>query len=80
VTAQGKISVPARVRSKLRVGPGSVLEWDEEGDKIVVREAGRYSSEHIHRALFAKRRPKQRKLSELKEAVRRHVHEKHARR
>jgi AbrB family looped-hinge helix DNA binding protein len=81
LTAQGQISVPARVRSKLGVGPGSVLEWDEEGDKIVVRKAGRYSSEDIHRALFAKkRRPKPRKLSELKEAVRRHIREKHARR
>jgi len=80
LTAQGQISVPARVRSKLGVGPGSVLEWDEEGDKIVVRKAGRYSSEDIHRALFAKRRSKPRGLAELKEAVGRHIREKHARR
>jgi AbrB family looped-hinge helix DNA binding protein len=30
VTAQGQISVPAGVRKKLGVGPGSVLEWDEQ--------------------------------------------------
>ena len=36
VTAQGQISVPSDIRRKLGIGPGSVLEWDEEGDKIVV--------------------------------------------
>jgi antitoxin PrlF len=80
VTAQGQISVPAEVRKKLGLGPGSVLEWSEEGEKIVVRKAGRYSSEDIHRALFAKRSPKPRKLEALKDAVIRHVREKHARR
>lgn len=80
VTAQGQISVPAEVRKKLGLGPGSVLEWSEEGEKIVVRKAGRYSSEDIHRALFAKQSPKPRKLEDLKEAVARHVREKHARR
>ena len=44
LTAQGQISVPAKVRSKLGVGPGGVLEWDEEDGKIVVRRAGRFSS------------------------------------
>jgi len=28
LTAQGQISVPAEVRRKLGLGPGSVLEWD----------------------------------------------------
>lgn len=79
VTAQGQISVPAEIRRKLGIGPGSVLEWEEEEGIVVVRKAGRFSSEDIHRALFAKRsRP--RKLQDLKEAVRRHVREKHARR
>jgi len=53
ITAQGQISVPAEVRRKLGLAPGSVLEWDEEGDKVVVRRAGRYSSEEIHRVLFS---------------------------
>jgi antitoxin PrlF len=79
VTAQGQISVPAEIRRKLGVGPGSVLEWNEEGESIVVRKVGRYSSEEIHRAIFAGRRVKPRKLDDLKETVRRHMREKHAR-
>ncbi len=77
VTAQGQISVPAAIRRKLGIGPGSVLEWEEEGDKVVVRKAGRFSSEDIHRTVFA-RPPKPRKLEELKEGIRRHVKAKHA--
>jgi hypothetical protein len=71
---------PGRSPEEIGLGPGSVLEWSEEGENIVVRKAGRYSSEDIHRALFSKRSPKPRKLEELKEAVGRHVREKHARR
>jgi bifunctional DNA-binding transcriptional regulator/antitoxin component of YhaV-PrlF toxin-antitoxin module len=29
LTAQGQISVPAKVRRRLGVGPVSVLEWDD---------------------------------------------------
>jgi antitoxin PrlF len=78
VTAQGQISVPAEIRRKLGVGPGSVLEWDQDGTQVVVRKAGKFSSEDIHRALFEKR-PKARKLRDLKDAIRRHVRDKHAR-
>ena len=77
ITAQGQISVPAEIRRKLGVGPGSVLQWEEEGDKVVVRKAGRYSSEDIHRAVFAKR-PKARKLDELKQAIRHYAKGKRA--
>jgi len=52
LTAQGQISVPAEVRRRLGIGPGSILEWDEDGEQIVVRRAGRYTSEDVHRALF----------------------------
>jgi AbrB family looped-hinge helix DNA binding protein len=79
LTAQGQISVPAEIRRKLGIGPGSILEWAEEGERIVVRKAGRYSSEDIHRALFGKR-PRTRKLADLKDAIRRHARDKHARR
>jgi AbrB family looped-hinge helix DNA binding protein len=78
LTAQGQISVPAEVRRRLGLGPGSVLEWEQDGDRIVVRKAGRYSSEEIHRALFAKT-PKARSTSDLKEGIRRHMRKKHAR-
>lgn len=80
VTAQGQISVPAEVRRRLGVGPGSVLEWDEEGEKIVVRRSARYTSEDIHRALFPKQAPKHRTLDEMKEGIRRRVRERHTRR
>lgn len=77
LTAQGQISVPAKVRQRLGVGPGSVLEWDEEGDRVVVRKAGRYTSEDIHRSLFP-RAPKRRTAREIKEGIRRHVRKRHA--
>lgn len=80
VTAQGQISVPAEVRRKLGIGPGSVLEWHEEGDQVVVRRAGRYTSEDIRRALFGKRPPKARTLEELKAGVRQYIRKKFARR
>jgi antitoxin PrlF len=79
VTAQGQISVPADVRRKLGIGPGSVLEWEAEGDRIVVRRAGRYSSEEIHQALFGASKPKTRSVEELKEGIRRYVRKRHAR-
>ena len=50
VTAQGRISVPPEVRKKLGVGPGSVLEWDEQGDQVVVRRAGQYTSQDVRPA------------------------------
>jgi len=80
VTAQGQISVPAEVRRKLGVGPGSVLEWDQQNDEIVVRRAGRHTSEDIHRSLFPKGLAKRsRTLGQMKEGVRRYVKERHAR-
>lgn len=79
LTAQGQISVPASVRRRLGVGPGSVLEWDAEGGRVVVRRAGRFSSEDIHRALFAKA-PRKRTLRELKQGLRRYARARHARR
>jgi AbrB family looped-hinge helix DNA binding protein len=77
ITTQGQVSVPARVRQRLGVGPGSVLEWEEDGDRVVVRKAGRYSSEDIHRALFSKT-PRPRSLAELKAGIRQHIRTRHA--
>ena len=79
LTAQGQISVPAEVRKKLGVGPGSTLEWDQEGPHIVVRRVGGYTSEDLHRALF-KKPPPPRTLAELEEGRRRYVRRRHARR
>jgi AbrB family looped-hinge helix DNA binding protein len=78
VTAQGQISVPLDVRRKLGVGPGSVLEWEEEGDRIVVRRTGRFSSEDIHQAVFGARKPKPRSLDELKAGIGRYLRRRYA--
>jgi antitoxin PrlF len=79
LTAQGQISVPAEVRKKLGVGPGSILEWEEQDDQVVVRRAGRYTSDDIHQALFpqgaAKKEP-----ADVKEGVREYIRKRHARR
>jgi AbrB family looped-hinge helix DNA binding protein len=80
LTSQGQISVPAEVRRKLGLVPGSVLEWDEEDGTVVVRRVGQFSSEDIHTALFADEVPLPRSLRELKDSVRRHLKAKHARR
>ena len=80
VTAQGQISVPAEIRRKLGIGPGSVLEWSVEDELVVVRRAGRYSSEEIHQALFAAKAPGRHTLAELKEGVRKSIRKRHARR
>lgn len=55
LTAQGQTSVPAKIRRKLGLAPGSVIEWEEDGERVVVRRAGAYSSEEIHEALFPRR-------------------------
>lgn len=80
VTSQGQISIPAGIRRKLGIGPGSILEWDEEGDKIVVRRSARFTSEDIHRALFPKKAPAARTIAEMKDGIRRRVKERYARR
>ncbi|MCR4374228.1 MAG: AbrB/MazE/SpoVT family DNA-binding domain-containing protein [Acidobacteria bacterium] len=72
LTAQSQISVPAQVRRKLGIGPGSVLEWHDTGEEVVVRRVGRYTSVDMHRSLFSKP-PKPRTLAELKEGVRRDI-------
>lgn len=72
LTAQGQISVPAAVRRRLGLGPGSILEWDADGQTIVVRRLGRYSSEDVHRALFPVA-PKPRTLAELKQGIHRYM-------
>jgi antitoxin PrlF len=78
LTAQGQISVPAKVRQRLGVGPGSVLEWDDTGEHIVVRRVGRFTSDEVHRAVFAAP-PKPKTLAELKEGIAREVKRRRAR-
>jgi antitoxin PrlF len=80
VTAQGQISVPAEIRKKLGVGPGSVIEWDEKNDQIIVRKAGRHTLEDVHKALFPDTGPARKASASVKEGIRQHMRQKHARR
>lgn len=79
LTAQGQISVPVEVRKRLELVPGSVLEWDAEDDRVMVRRVGRHTSEELHQVLFS-RAPEPRSLEDLKEGIRQHVRARHARR
>lgn len=79
ITSQGQVSVPAEVRRKLGVGPGAVLEWDDEGGEIVVRRVGAYTFEDVHRAVFERPPKGSKSLRTLKEGLRKRVQKKHAR-
>jgi antitoxin PrlF len=78
ITAQGQISIPAEVRKKLGVGPGSILEWDESNDQVIVRRAGRHTSTDVHEALFGKEKPKQKVPGGVSEGIRRRIRKKYA--
>jgi AbrB family looped-hinge helix DNA binding protein len=77
ITAQGQISVPYAIRKKLGLGPGSVLEWEDENGQIVVKRSVRYTSEDIHSAIFATE-PEPRTLAELKEGIAEDIRDRHA--
>jgi AbrB family looped-hinge helix DNA binding protein len=79
ITGQGQISVPAEIRRKLGVGPGSVLEWELDGDKVIVRRAGKYGWDDLHKALFPKGPPPRRSLAELKAGIHQYIRNRHAR-
>jgi AbrB family looped-hinge helix DNA binding protein len=78
VTAQGQISVPAEVCKKLGIGPGSVLEWDEQDGQIIVRRAGRYNSKDVHEGAFPEGSRKTR-LVDVKNAIRTYTRRQRAR-
>ena len=79
ITAQGQISVPVEVRKKLGIGPGSMLEWYEQDGNVVVRRAGRFSLSDMHQALFPKGTPNAKLILDVKEAIRKHIRQRHVR-
>lgn len=79
ITAQGQISVPSKIRRRLGLGPGSVVEWEDKGDEVVVKRAALYTLEDLHREIFSEK-PQRKSLKELKEGIKKYVREKHARR
>ena len=80
ITSQGQISVPAEVRKKLGVGPGSLLQWDEEEGKVVIRRVGKFSCQDMQAALFPDGPPKSLSAAEIKASIARHLKAKHVRR
>ncbi len=79
ISSQGQVSIPAPVRSKLGLAPGSTVQWCVQGERVFVRRATRYTSQDIHDALFPTP-PEPLTVEEMKEAIGRHLREKHARR
>jgi AbrB family looped-hinge helix DNA binding protein len=77
VTAQGQISVPAEIRKKLGIGPGSTLEWYDEHGNVVIRRAGSFSSAEIHQALFPKGL-KAKVPPDVKTGIRKYIRQRHA--
>ena len=73
-----QISVPAEIRKKLGIGPGSVLEWEQDGDRIIVRRAGAVNSEDIHKSLFGSKTPKPKTWSDPKSGIRDYVRKRYA--
>ena len=83
LTSQGQISVPAVVRKKLGLAPGSTIEWDEdeENGQVTVKRVGTYSFEDIRNELFKNRpKPERKTLEELKEGVGDYMREKYGKR
>jgi antitoxin PrlF len=78
LTAQGQISVPAEIRKKLGLRPGSVMEWDESGGEVIVRRAGQYTSAQVHEVLFGTARMRKAKVG-VKEGIRKYIRQRHAR-
>lgn len=79
ITAKGQISIPASVRRKLALAPGSRIEWVERDGEFVVRRASRYSSQDVHDAVF-RHSPAPATVEDMDEAIRRRMKDKHARR
>lgn len=80
VTAQGQISVPAEVRRRLGIGPGSVLVWEPRDGAFVVRRAAKSSSLDVHAALFDGETPQMYESADMKSGIREYVRRRHARR
>lgn len=79
LTSQGQISVPARIRRKLGLHAGSTLQWEEDGERVIVRRAGRFSFEDIHKSLF-EQHPKPHTIDDMKGGIRQYIRSRHARR
>lgn len=80
LTSQGQVSVPAEVRRRLGLSPGSVIEWEADGEQVVVRRSQKHSSADVHVSLFPEGVARPQGLQDLKDGLRRDVARRHARR
>ena len=74
--------MPASIRRALGLAPGAILEWIDEGGRIVVRRSSRNSSQDVHQALFPEAlgdRPPTTLPDDAKQGIRRHLQRRHAR-
>ena len=78
ITSQGQVSIPARIRRKLGLTPGSTVEWCERGPEVVVRRATKYSSLEIHQAVFPSA-PEHKSVEEMDTGIATHLRRRHAR-
>ncbi len=79
LTSQGQISVPAEVRRKLGLVPGSVIEWVDSDGKVVVRPAGKFTSEDIHSEVFPQGPPRKVSPDQMKAGIGKLIRKRHAR-
>ena len=79
ITSQGQVTVPAPIRRKLNLAPGSRIEWRQQEDDVIVRRAAKYSSLDIHEAVFATV-PDRRSLQDMDEGIGSRMRRKYARR
>ena len=77
ITARGQVSVPARIRRRLGLTPGSKIVWFESEGEVIVRRAAKYSSRDIHEALFDEP-PNPRSVDDMDEGIRSRVRRGHA--
>ena len=60
------------------MAPGASVEWRVQGDAVIVRRTGRYTSRDIHDALFVTP-PARQTVDDMEEGIRTHLRRKHQR-
>lgn len=77
IASQGRVSIPARIRRKLGLTPGSTVEWCERGPEVLIRRATKYSSLEIHQAVFPSV-PERKSVEEMDLGVGTHLRRRHS--